>query len=89
LGVGGQASRQHGATNLLMYEAAFRNIDDTLWKNAGCSSALGYKEQLSHEILLREIHGSQGNKYRSSFIADDNATAGIKCGYTKEKTFQI
>ena len=22
-----------------MYEAAFKNIDDTLWKDAGCSSS--------------------------------------------------
>ena len=28
-----------------MYEAAFRNIDDTLWKDAGCSSELDYIEQ--------------------------------------------
>ena len=27
-----------------MYEAAFRNIDDTLWKDAGCSSELDYIE---------------------------------------------
>ena len=32
-----------------MYEAAFRNIDDTLWKDAGCSSEKLSKavEQLS------------------------------------------
>ena len=27
-----------------MYEAAFKNIDDTLWKDAGCSSELDYIE---------------------------------------------
>ena len=29
-----------------MYEAAFKNIDDTLWKDAGCSSELDYKEAI-------------------------------------------
>jgi type I restriction enzyme M protein len=28
-----------------MYEAAFKNIDDVLWKDAGCSSELYYIEQ--------------------------------------------
>jgi len=30
-----------------MYEAAFKNIDDTLWKDSGCSSELDYIEQTS------------------------------------------
>jgi len=30
-----------------MYEVAFRSIDDTLWKDAGCSSELDYIEQTS------------------------------------------
>ena len=29
------------------YDAAFKNIDDTLWKDAGCGSELDYIEQTS------------------------------------------
>lgn len=28
-----------------MFEAAFKNIDDTSWKDAGCTSELDYIEQ--------------------------------------------
>ena len=30
-----------------MFEQAFRSIDDTLWKDAGCTSELDYTEQTS------------------------------------------
>jgi len=41
-----------------MYEAAFKNIDDTLWKDAGCSSELDYIEQaydVVTVILLKKL----------------------------------
>ena len=28
-----------------MFEQAFKNIDDVLWKDAGCTSELDYTEQ--------------------------------------------
>ena len=31
----------------LMFEQAFKNIDDVLWKDAGCTSELDYTEQSS------------------------------------------
>ena len=30
-----------------MFEQTFKNIDDVLWKEAGCSSELDYTEQTS------------------------------------------
>ena len=40
-----------------MYEAAFKNIDDTLWKDAGCSSELDYIEQaFNFETLAQVTH---------------------------------
>ncbi|MFM7459895.1 MAG: hypothetical protein ACKO15_03530 [Burkholderiales bacterium] len=30
-----------------MFEQAFKNIDDVLWKDAGCTSELDYTEQSS------------------------------------------
>jgi hypothetical protein len=38
-----------------MYEAAFRNIDDTPWKDAGCSSELDYIEQASWVLFLKYL----------------------------------
>jgi type I restriction enzyme M protein len=31
-------------TQLPMFEQAFKNIDDVLWKDAGCTSELDYTE---------------------------------------------
>ena len=49
-----------------MYESAFKNIDDTLWKDAGCSSELDYIEQTSWILFL---------KYLDDFEADKEAAA--------------
>ena len=37
------------------YEAAFKNIDDTLWKDAGCGSELDYIEQTSWILFLKYL----------------------------------
>jgi hypothetical protein len=38
-----------------MFEQAFRNIDDTLRKEAGCASELDYTEQSSWLLFLNGI----------------------------------
>jgi len=38
-----------------MYEAVVRNIDDTLRKDAGCSSELDYVEQTSWILFLKYL----------------------------------
>lgn len=45
-----------------MYEAAFRNIDDTLWKDAGCSSELDYIEQTSWILFLKYLDDFEAEK---------------------------
>ena len=37
------------------YDAAFKNIDDTLWKDAGCDSELDYIEQTSWILFLKYL----------------------------------
>ena len=37
------------------YDAAFKNIDDALWKDAGCDSDLDYIEQTSWIIFLKYL----------------------------------
>jgi type I restriction enzyme M protein len=40
-----------------MFEQAFKNIDDILWKEAGCQSELDYVEQTSWIIFLKYLNG--------------------------------
>ena len=45
-----------------MYEAAFKNIDDALWKDAGCSSELDYIEQTSWILFLKYLDNYEANE---------------------------
>ena len=39
-----------------MFVQAFKNIDDVLWKEAGCSSELDYTEQTSWLLFLKYLY---------------------------------
>lgn len=63
-----------------MFEQTFKNIDDTLWKDAGCSSELDYVEQTSWVLFLKyfddlekdkEAAARLSSKSYSSIIADE------------------
>jgi hypothetical protein len=41
-----------------MFEQAFKNIDDVLWKDAGCTSELDYTEQTSWLLFLKYLDAS-------------------------------
>jgi type I restriction enzyme M protein len=45
-----------------MFEQAFKNIDDVLWKEAGCSSELDYTEQTSWLLFLKYLDGLEQDK---------------------------
>jgi type I restriction enzyme M protein len=61
-----------------MFEQAFRNVDDVLWKEAGCTTELDYTEQTSWLLFLKYLDALEqdrateakleGRKY--SFILD-------------------
>ena len=40
-----------------MFEQAFKNIDDVLWKDAGCTTELDYTEQTSWLLFLKYLDG--------------------------------
>ncbi|ADJ25643.1 N-6 DNA methylase [Dehalogenimonas lykanthroporepellens BL-DC-9] len=40
-----------------MFELAFKNIDDVLWKEAGCTTELDYTEQTSWLLFLKYLQG--------------------------------
>jgi len=37
------------------YDAVFKNIDDILWKDAGCDSEIDYIEQTSWILFLKYL----------------------------------
>src|SRR5271167_682041 len=41
--------------NSTMFEQAFKNIDDVLWKEAGCTTELDYTEQSSWMLFLKYL----------------------------------
>ena len=51
-----------------MYEQAFKNIDDTLWKDAGCSSELDYVEQTSWILFLKYLHDYEDDKETATLL---------------------
>ena len=45
-----------------MFEQAFKNIDDVLWKDAGCTTELDYTEQTSWLLFLKYLDGREEDK---------------------------
>jgi len=45
-----------------VFEQAFKNIDDVLWKDAGCTSELDYTEQASWLLFLKYLDALETDK---------------------------
>ena len=45
-----------------MFEQVFKNIDDVLWKDAGCTSELDYTEQSSWLLFLKYLDSLESDK---------------------------
>jgi type I restriction enzyme M protein len=45
-----------------MFEQAFKNIDDILWKEAGCTTELDYTEQTSWLLFLKYLDGLEEDR---------------------------
>ena len=62
-----------------MFEQVFKNIDDVLWKEAGCTTELDYTEQTSWLLFLKYLDGLEQDKAleaklegkRYAFILDE------------------
>ena len=55
-----------------MFEQTFKNIDDILHKDAGCSSELDYTEQTSWMLFLKYLDDSEfflDSKDQHSFLS--------------------
>ena len=51
-----------------MFEQVFKSIDDTLWKDAGCSSELDYIEQTSWIIFLKYLDDYETDKENAALL---------------------
>ena len=51
-----------GFTRPFMFEQAFRNIDDILRKEAGCTTELDYTEQSSWLLFLKYLDSLEADK---------------------------
>jgi len=65
-----------------MFEQAFRNIDDVLRKEAGCTTELDYTEQSSWLLFLKYLDGLEADK------ATEAALDGKKYSFILEKPYR-
>lgn len=65
-----------------MFEQAFKNIDDVLWKEAGCGSELDYTEQTSWLLFLKYLDGLEQD------LADQAALAGRAYSYILDEPYR-
>lgn len=65
-----------------MYEQTFKNIDDNLWKDAGCDSELDYIEQTSWILFLKYLNDLENEK------ADEAALKGEDYKYILDEEFR-
>ena len=65
-----------------MFEQAFKNIDDVLWKEAGCTTELDYTEQTSWLLFLKYLDGLEQDK------ADEAALNGKKYSFILDKEYR-
>jgi type I restriction enzyme M protein len=47
---------------VFMFEQAFKNIDDVLWKEAGRTTELDYTEQTSWLLFLKYLDGLEQDR---------------------------
>ena len=66
----------------LMFEQAFKNIDDVLRKEAGCTTELDYTEQTSWLLFLKYLDGLEEDK------SDEARLQGKKYSFILDKPYR-
>ncbi len=56
-----------------MFEQAFKNIDDVLWKEAGCTTELDYTEQTSWLLFLKYLDGLEQDRADEAALSGNHA----------------
>ncbi|MCB1102461.1 MAG: type I restriction-modification system subunit M N-terminal domain-containing protein, partial [Kiritimatiellae bacterium] len=57
-----------------MFEQAFKNIDDVLWKDAGCTSELDYTEQSSWLLFLKYLNALEADRATAAALSGKTYT---------------
>ena len=58
-----------------MFEQTFKNIDDVLWKEAGCATELDYTEQTSWILFLKYLDDlEQANEQKAELRGQEIRT---------------
>ena len=68
-----------------MFEQTFKNIDDKLWKDAGCSSELDYVEQTSWILFLKYLDDLEKDRKDSAELSGKSYAPIITGEYRWEK----
>jgi len=66
----------------LMFQQAFKNIDDVLWKEAGCTTELDYTEQTSWLLFLKYLDGLEESR------KDEAALSGQTYAYILDEPYR-
>jgi type I restriction enzyme M protein len=67
-----------------MFEQAFKNIDDVLWKEAGCTTELDYTEQTSWLLFLKYLDGLEQDKSTEAALEGKKYTFILDAPYRWE-----
>ena len=68
-----------------MFEQAFKNIDDVLWKEAGCTTELDYTEQASWLLFLKYLDALEQDKSLEAQLAGKEYTFILDKPYRWER----
>lgn len=68
-----------------MFEQAFKNIDDALWKEAGCTTELDYTEQTSWLLFLKYLDDLEKDKKTEAQLEGKKYTSIIGKEYQWEE----
>lgn len=60
-----------------MFKQAFKNIHDSLWKDAGCSSEPDNIEQTSWVLFLKYLHGQESERETATILNAESYNAII------------
>jgi len=67
-----------------MFEQAFKNINDVLWKDAGCTSELDYTEQTSWLLFLKYLDALEQDKATEAALVGKKYTHILDAPYRWE-----
>ena len=65
-----------------MFEQVFKNVDDILWKEAGCTTELDYTEQTSWLLFLKYLDGLEQDR------ADEAALQGREYSFILDRPYR-